>query len=230
MGAAAGLSAHQWTAKSGEVVQRQIGRLILTIVNAVEVEPRVLAEIHMLVSASAARVSLDAWRGQAETDELTRLRNSYGLQSDLEEATKRGLPLRVGFIDLDGLKQVNTEQGHDAGNRLIQQFGERLREFVHEQGGTAYRPHGDEFIAVLGTEQGHLDDALEALQETREFAFSWGVAEWPTDDEDIQTVQRLADQAMYEMKDAHKAAAAAADSETGGGGAGDDGTAQDPTD
>ncbi len=207
MGHAAGLSAPQWAA-SGEVVQRQIGRLMLAVCQVVAIESSDMAEIHMVISSAAAQVSLDAWRKQAETDELTRLRNSYGLQTDLEEMTAQGGTLRIGFIDLDGLKKVNTDLGHEAGDRLIKRFAERLREVIHDKRGSAYRPHGDEFIVTMRVSDGHLDEALAAFADTREFAFSWGVAEWPTDDEDVQTVQRYADKAMYVMKEAHKAAAA----------------------
>jgi diguanylate cyclase (GGDEF)-like protein len=206
MGHAAGLSAPQWAA-SGEVVQRQIGRLMLTIAGHVDVEAYVVAETHMVISSAAAQVSLDAWRRQAETDELTRLRNAYGLQTDLEKAVGEGRTFKIGFIDLDGLKAVNTDEGHEAGDRLIRDFGGRLREVVHEHGGSAYRPHGDEFIVTLRVDDGDLNVVLDQFGATNQFAFSWGTSEWPTDDEDVQTVQRHADKAMYVMKDAHKAAA-----------------------
>lgn len=209
-GHAAGLSAPQWAA-SGEVVQRQIGQLMLTVSDFVETEPKTLTQIHMVVSAAAARVSLEAWRAQAETDGLTRLRNGYGLQADLEFATAREGALRIGFIDLDGLKAVNTRDGHDAGDRLIRDFGDRLRQEVHDAGGTAYRPHGDEFIVTMLVADGDLDAVLSQLAQTNDFAFSWGVAEWPADDEDVQTVQRIADQAMYAMKEIHKAGSKQAD-------------------
>ncbi|WP_156399888.1 diguanylate cyclase domain-containing protein [Phycicoccus sp. Soil748] len=51
-----------------------------------------------------------------------------------------------------------------------------------------------------------MDDALQQLANTAEFRFSWGTAEWPKDDEDFDTVLRKADQSMYRMKAARKAA------------------------
>ncbi len=202
-GAAKGFSANQWTVKSGEIVQRQLGRLMLVVADFVPAEARVIAEIHMVVSASAAQVSLDAWRGQAETDELTRLRNDFGLAADLDAVIAARRTFQLGFIDLDGLKKVNTEAGHEAGDRLIRTFANRLKETIHPLGGLAYRPHGDEFICVLPHDQGDLAEALGQLETSPDFAFSWGVAEWPSDDNDVETVRRLADQAMYEMKGRH---------------------------
>lgn len=197
------LSAPQWAA-AGEVVQRQIGLLFMLVSDALGPPPGVISEIHMVMSAAAASLSLTAWRAQAESDQLTGLRNALGLQTDLDEHGRGTHGAQLAMLDLDGLKKINDDEGHDAGNELIRRFANRLRDEVHDAGGRAYRPHGDEFVAILATAGEDLALILGQIEAAGEFRFSWGIAKWPDGDPDIQTVLRQADQRMYEMKTEHK--------------------------
>lgn len=99
---------------------------------------------------------------QALLDTLTGLPNRRALQEMLPRALGRarrnGRPLAVLFLDLDGLKRVNDERGHPAGDELLCQFARRLRTCVRETD-TVSRLAGDEFVVVL---EGLLDAEADA--------------------------------------------------------------------
>jgi diguanylate cyclase (GGDEF)-like protein len=92
----------------------------------------------------AALVSL------AQTDALTGLPNRRGLQAALAVALPecRGhQALALYLLDLDGFKPVNDRLGHDAGDALLVQVGQRLRQQVR-QGDLVARLGGDEFVIM----------------------------------------------------------------------------------
>ncbi|GCL65732.1 diguanylate cyclase [Pseudaquabacterium pictum] len=92
----------------------------------------------------AALVSL------AHTDALTGLPNRRGLQQALQAALPSctgGRALAVFLLDLDGFKPVNDRLGHDAGDDLLVQVGQRLRAQVRG-GDVVARLGGDEFVIM----------------------------------------------------------------------------------
>ncbi len=86
----------------------------------------------------------------AHTDSLTGLPNRRGLQLAMAQALPRCAldhVLAVFLIDLDGFKPINDRLGHDAGDTLLLQVGQRLRQ--HLRGGdTVARLGGDEFVIM----------------------------------------------------------------------------------
>jgi diguanylate cyclase (GGDEF)-like protein/PAS domain S-box-containing protein len=99
-------------------------------------------------------------RELAHHDPLTGLGNRTRLADDLAAAQGRaavsGTHVAVLFIDLDGFKQVNDTDGHEAGDRLLVQVGERLKHLLRP-GDSAARIGGDEFIVCCG----ELDPSVE---------------------------------------------------------------------
>jgi diguanylate cyclase (GGDEF)-like protein len=85
---------------------------------------------------------------QSLHDELTELANRRQLFSRLEELVDRGSSYAVVTVDLDGFKTVNDTYGHRAGDAVLVQTAERLREAVRENDLVA-RPSGDEFAVLL---------------------------------------------------------------------------------
>ena len=152
----------------------------------------------------------------AQFDTLTGLPNRSllhdRLAQTLAQARRKRANTAVLFVDLDRFKVINDTLGHEVGDRLIAQVGERLARCVR-QGDTLGRISGDEFAAVLA-ELARTEDAaivaqkmLDALaapfdlggRETYVGA-SIGVAAFPHDGEDAETLLKNADMAMYRAK------------------------------
>jgi diguanylate cyclase (GGDEF)-like protein len=82
-------------------------------------------------------------------DVLTRLRNRAYYTEELNRLTRRGpWPLSVLVIDLNGLKRINDESGHAAGDAMLRRMGEVLSKAV-DAPACAARTGGDEFAVLL---------------------------------------------------------------------------------
>jgi diguanylate cyclase (GGDEF)-like protein/PAS domain S-box-containing protein len=162
-------------------------------------------------------------RFQAQHDKLTGLPNRFTLEQHLPKGLARtqhsGKVVAVGMIDLDDFKQVNDKFGHEAGDLLLQELARRLAVQLRESDLLA-RLGGDEFVVLIeGLDEQHtlaqLQTVLERLHRAVETPFSlgngaevsigmsMGVALFPTDGVEGDTLLRRADAAMYQAK-AHK--------------------------
>ncbi|WP_206602930.1 bifunctional diguanylate cyclase/phosphodiesterase [Leptolyngbya ohadii] len=155
-------------------------------------------------------------RHEASHDRLTRLPNRLLFDEQLSlalvTARQQGETLAVTFLDLDRFKTVNDTLGHAAGDQLLQQVTERLQSCVR-QCDTISRWGGDEFT-LLFPHLGSLEDMnklaqriLDALSapfnlEDQELyvSASLGIALFPYDGEDVDTLLKNADTAMYRAK------------------------------
>ena len=82
-------------------------------------------------------------------DVLTQLRNRVFFSEEINRLSRKGpWPVSVLVIDMNGLKPVNDEEGHAAGDALLRRVGEVLSKAVEEPGWPA-RIGGDEFAVVL---------------------------------------------------------------------------------
>src|SRR4029077_10973293 len=70
------------------------------------------------------------------------------LAEEISRAQRHGRPLTILTLDLNGLKQVNDEFGHGAGDELIKCFAERLNKAIRGSD-LAVRLGGDEFLVLL---------------------------------------------------------------------------------
>lgn len=88
----------------------------------------------------------------AMTDALTNLPNRRALDLQLPrlvaESARTGLPFSVIAIDVDGLKRVNDDFGHDAGDVLLRNFGKAIHEAIRGSD-VGLRIGGDEFLILL---------------------------------------------------------------------------------
>ncbi|MEA3002554.1 MAG: hypothetical protein QOH81_1342 [Sphingomonadales bacterium] len=148
----------------------------------------------------------------AHHDPLTGLGNRTLFQKQLGEALKHaahaGSEVALFVLDLDGFKQVNDQLGHDAGDKLLAAFAQRMKPVMP----TISRIGGDEFAVLLPSLASH--DMIQSIFETvrealraplaGEFphgcAVSIGCAIYPVHGSDPSELLKSADIALYEAK------------------------------
>ena len=153
----------------------------------------------------------------AHHDPLTGLPNRLLLRDRVEQATAQAsrLQSRVAllFLDLDRFKTVNESLGHPLGDKLLKEAVTRLRYCVRESD-TISRQGGDEFVIVLNdvrdsdavsrvAEKIHqqMREPMDIEGHTLMASFSIGVAIYPDDGQDFDTLLKKADTAMYHAKE-----------------------------
>jgi len=149
-------------------------------------------------------------------DSLTLLPNRQFLQDRLNQsiasASRRKEKLAVLFLDLDHFKRVNDSLGHAAGDKLLKTVAERLNDLLRIND-VACRLAGDEFVVVLEGIKDSSDIQTIAQKIIREIsqpmliaghkinvATSVGIAVYPDDALDTDSLLKNADAAMYEAK------------------------------
>ena len=93
-------------------------------------------------------VSEQHYRELAHTDPLTGLANRRGLLRAMYQDSVAGTPCVLLILDLDGFKNVNDVRGHDAGDAVLIEVGQRLR-LTLRPGDFAARLGGDEFAVLM---------------------------------------------------------------------------------
>ncbi|WP_338012117.1 putative bifunctional diguanylate cyclase/phosphodiesterase [Actinoplanes friuliensis] len=137
------------------------------------------------------------------------------LDAELATAREQGTGVAVLVLDLDRFKEINDALGHETGDALLREVGERLRGHLDGRGRVA-RLGGDEFAVLLATD-GTAEAALAVAAQVAEVVerpillgpltlaarASVGVASAPLHGDDSQTLTRHADVAMYAAKDSN---------------------------
>lgn len=157
-------------------------------------------------------------RHMASHDTLTNLPNRVLFTDRLNQAMAHARRFQrivaVMMLDLDNFKDVNDSLGHNVGDLLLRSTAERLTSLVRESD-TVARIGGDEFVLIL-PDLAHEEEAelvankiVKALRETfvieREVlqaTTSVGIATYPEDGEDVTSLLKHADIAMYRAKKA----------------------------
>ena len=184
--------------------RRMVDGIVTDITDRHRVE-RELAEAH-------ARLAHLAYH-----DHLTGLPNRARFQEHLEIALARagrdGSCVAVLFIDLDGFKQVNDDHGHGAGDSLLRAVGDRLS-MISREGDVVARLGGDEFLMLVclpAADQVQLDALCNRVYQQLltpvcvdgadvEVSGSIGLALFPRDAGSGDDLIRVADVAMYSVK------------------------------
>lgn len=165
---------------------------------------------------NALNVSQKQLEHLSNTDSLTNLPNRRLFNALLEHALhiarRNNQRIAVVFLDLDDFKQINDTMGHDVGDELLKAVARRLKESLRSSD-TLARIGGDEFnILIEGIEQRTqiapiiqkiLDDFKEPFfcnDHQIRTTTSIGIALYPEDGEDIVTLTKHADLAMYKSK------------------------------
>ena len=102
---------------------------------------------------------------QAETDDLTGLRNHRSFRRQLAGAVAAGEPFSLLMVDLDRFKLVNDNFGHGAGNSFLQAIA-RAIVAASRDSDTAFRYGGDEFVVLLsGTDADHVGPVADRIRQ-----------------------------------------------------------------
>ena len=166
----------------------------------------------------------------SNTDVLTGLYNRrYGMDY-LEGLIKdaENYPIAMYSLDLNYFKPINDNYGHDMGDVVLKEVGRRLANLGQKRC-TAIRVGGDEFLVIFRNASNlqavenvgrlicdRMDEPIEAHLVTEEkgeqnhtfqISASIGVARFPSDTADLDTLLKMADQALYRIKHTHEKSA-----------------------
>lgn len=173
------------------------------------------ASAHLCTLALERERSRQRIRQLAFYDGLTGMPNRSLLQAKADQAiaaaARQEEPVAVLFIDLDRFKQVNDSLGHPAGDELLRQAADRMQSQLRASD-IAGRLSGDEFVAVLP--QCDADGAADIVERLQTLlaqpmtiantvltvSASVGIAMFPSDGRDMETLLQRADMAMYQAK------------------------------
>jgi len=155
-------------------------------------------------------------RFQSTHDALTGLPNRTLFQDRLthamQQARRQDKLLAVALLDLDNFKAINDGWGHNYGDQLLSEVARRLKDTLRA-GDTVARLGGDEFALVLSdlTQVEDIGQIINKVLEAFTASFrigeydvyaglSLGITVFPVDGEDVSTLLRNADMAMYRAK------------------------------
>lgn len=171
----------------------------------------------MRARAEAERVAAHLARHDSLTGLPNRLLLAERLQQRVDFHRMYGGQGALLFIDLDNFKNLNDARGHSIGDAVLVALAQRLRDSLRD-GGFAARMGGDEFVimlegldadAGLGALQARkegerlraeISEPIAVLGELHRLSASIGIALFPADGEDFESLIRHADTAMYQAK------------------------------
>lgn len=154
---------------------------------------------------------------QANHDGLTNLPNRNLLTDRIQQAIlmsrRSHNEVAVFFVDLDNFKFINDSLGHDIGDRLLKIVAERISSCVRS-GDTVARQGGDEFVILISNQSAAshavmiADKVLKLIAQPFHvdehelvITCSIGISVYPRDGEDVLTLIKNADVAMYRAKE-----------------------------
>jgi diguanylate cyclase (GGDEF)-like protein len=205
--------------QSYEPIERDARDALIWVGSVLEVLLLVLFAIFVpLLARVTGRIQrqIEQIHSQGFYDQLTGLPNRAHLHDRLEAAITRartdGRRLGVLLLDLDRFREINDTLGHDAGDDVLREAGRRLSALADRSSFVA-RPAGDEFAVVVEyASESEVHELAERLRATLERPLdagdipvavegSVGVALFPRDGEDADTLLRHAEVAMYTAKE-----------------------------
>ncbi|GAA0698857.1 hypothetical protein GCM10009104_29320 [Marinobacterium maritimum] len=170
-----------------------------------------------LEAVEAARAEL---HDIAMKDALTGVHSLHYMQeaarTEMAHALRQQHSLWLMFIDLDGFKSINDTFGHSAGDEVLCEVARRLQAVIRSEDLLA-RIGGDEYVVLLSHANTEADTTLvatrilNALEQPvsiegvqASVSASIGIARFPQDGQDLETLLKAADGAMYQVKKSGK--------------------------
>ena len=185
--------------------------------NLIRLVPAIQRELHDANERYARRIAEQTLRHQAYHDVLTGLPNRWLLRDRMEQALayvrKKDLQMGVLFLDLDRFKNLNDTLGHLVGDHLLRAVADRLKK-VLSAWDTVARLGGDDFVLLLPDirETSMLEEKARELLALFETPFelsgksiyldiSIGIAAYPDNGQDSDTLLKNAEATMYYAKE-----------------------------
>ena len=160
----------------------------------------------ILASEISNYLLLDRLKTLSSKDMLTGVMNRNEMNNYVEklstDTADRDVPVGVIFTDLNGLKRVNDELGHNEGDNLLKDSARILEDYFKTE--EIFRAGGDEFaIIVTGITEEELDKRIEKIRGASEkydhVSFAIGKS-YENNRKDVRKALRIADERMYEDK------------------------------
>lgn len=156
----------------------------------------------------------------SQYDKLTNVYNrnyfEHLLHTDINKAIEDNIEFFVAVFDLNGLKVINDNFGHLAGDILIKTFAEGLKKYIKD-GDIIARFGGDEFIGIYFNR--NLESLNNSFKDLNKYfnnnpidfennkiicSYSYGISNFPKDGDDFNNLIKIADKKMYENKNISK--------------------------
>lgn len=169
-------------------------------------------------AAEAAQVKVKhrEMEHQAYHCDLTKVANRKAFSEKgkamLDAADEAGQSVSVLFVDVDDFKNINDELGHDVGDKVLVEVASRLNQAIRE-GDLVARVGGDEFALIVTSSNSYLsqvrlserlrevmNQSYEYLHEGLMVSCSVGGAVYPDEGSNLESLIRVADERMYEVK------------------------------
>jgi diguanylate cyclase (GGDEF)-like protein/PAS domain S-box-containing protein len=197
--------------KNGEEFPVQLSSIAVT-----DVEGKCLGIVTACEDITSRKEAEQRIKSLAYYDTLTGLLNRAAFVDRLHQALalahREGHSIALIFLDLDNFKYVNDTQGHDFGDKLLMAVAKRISAGMRESD-TLARLGGDEFVLVLTAISGQESAAIAAQRILELFkqpfsvdgrqiysSVSIGIALYPGDGQDAESLFKCADTAMYHAK------------------------------
>ena len=132
-------------------------------------------------------------------DALTGLGNRYALNQTVALLSEMSVPVGVCYTDINGLKMINDEKGHQAGDDFIKNMSELVSGIFKKK--YCYRIGGDEFVAIIpDIQEEKFDEMVEKLKnKSKRVSMAIG-HKWSRSSKEINNVIKSADEDMYKDK------------------------------
>lgn len=192
-------------------------KVLSVTITAIYNRQRLISYIANLHDITQLSTHVDTLTHQAHHDPLTGATNRAAMDNRLflaiERASQTSQRIALFFIDLNDFKIVNDKYGHEAGDKLLSEVAKNLKACLRNTD-TISRYGGDEFVIIIEDihNQEHIETVLHTIRSainepilinkeiTLQAKASIGMAIYPEDATDADTLIKAADESMYLVK------------------------------
>lgn len=171
------------------------------------------ASLNKAISAVRASATAELITTLAYSDGLTGIGNRTAYQEKIEEIQEKGTKVGIVMLDVNNLKKVNDELGHEYGDKLLKKSADFIKKAFSDYHYDSFRIGGDEFVVILygnklknAYEQGRaaLDELCEGYNtlpdKMYKVSIASGYAEMKQNTDNLEEICRAADALMYQNK------------------------------